>query len=108
MLFRCSVILLAVGSMLVTGCGVPRSRDAVSSAGSSAPDVALNHFRSDGFEDPLPILGTPRGDRTSTNSSSANRIDAQGHYAAGVIHEMNSEPESALEEYYKAATLDST
>src|SRR5947207_14963709 len=107
MLFRCSVILLAVGSMLVSGCGAPRSRDAAATASPPRPDVALNHFQSDGFEDPLPVLGTPKGG-TSTSSSSADRIDAQAHYAAGVVHEMNSEADSALEEYYKAATLDST
>src|SRR6185312_9453717 len=34
--------------------------------------------------------------------------DAHAHYAAGVVHEMNLDPESALEDYYKAALLDPT
>ena len=37
-----------------------------------------------------------------------NTIDAHAHYGAGVIHEMNLEPESALEDYYQAALLDPT
>src|SRR5580765_6658555 len=32
--------------------------------------------------------------------------EAHAHYSAGVIHEMNEEPEAALQEYYQAALGD--
>src|SRR5689334_2422225 len=32
--------------------------------------------------------------------------EAHAHYAAGVLHEMNQEPEEALKEFYQAALRD--
>ena len=47
-------------------------------------------------------------DESSGNTNLENAIEAHAHYAAGVVHEMNLEAESALEDYYQAAMLDPT
>jgi len=47
------------------------------------------------------------GVRPPANQSSEEDVtEAHAHYGAGVIHEMNEEPELALQEYYEAALKD--
>lgn len=101
MLFRSFAIVLVAGSVLITGCRGP------SSAHSSNPAEALNHFPSDRYGDSGSSLAGS-GDELITNGDLENQIAAHAHYAAGVVHEMNLEPESALEDYYNAAMLDPT
>ena len=74
------ITALAVVSLALTGCRSANSRlaNAQGEAASSGAPV----------------------------SSSAKRVQAHAHYAAGVIHEINEESEAALEEYYQAALLD--
>jgi tetratricopeptide (TPR) repeat protein len=46
-------------------------------------------------------------DPESASEGPVRRIaEAHAHYSAGVIHEMNEEPEAALQEYYQAALED--
>jgi tetratricopeptide (TPR) repeat protein len=99
MLFRSFAIVLVAGGVLITGCRGP------SSAHSSNPAEALNHFSPDRYGDSGSSLAIS-GDELITNGDLENQIAAHAHYAAGVVHEMNLEPESALEDYYNAAMLD--
>jgi tetratricopeptide (TPR) repeat protein len=63
-------------------------------------------------EDVLDGSGPAPAPRTKifsyTNAALDNAIDAHARYAAGVVHELNLEPESALDDYYNAALLDPT
>ena len=47
-------------------------------------------------------------DFSKTSDDLESIIEAHAHYGAGVVHEMNLESESALQDYYQAATLDPT
>lgn len=47
-------------------------------------------------------------DFSGTNDDLESIIEAHAHYGAGIIHEMNLESESALDDYYQAALLDPT
>jgi tetratricopeptide (TPR) repeat protein len=106
MLFRpCAIVLLA-GSVLLAGCRTPQRRDAKSSAPARSAE-ALNRLPGDELDDSVPSL-TISQTASATNGDLENLIDAHAHYAAGVVHEMNLDPESALEDYYKAALLDPT
>src|SRR5690348_10150594 len=94
MLFRSSVVILIASSVLIAGCRAPQSGDKAASHRSAAP------LRADDLSD-----------STSEFASDADlqsAINAHAHYGAGVIHELNLEPESALEDYYNAALLDPT
>jgi tetratricopeptide (TPR) repeat protein len=106
MLFRSCAIVLIAGSVLIAGCRTPR-RDAASSHPSSKPTVAAGRLLGN---DPAEMNGTMAisTDLLDTNSDLARMIDAHAHYAAGVVHEMNIEPELALEDYFHAAMLDPT
>ncbi|HEY2081160.1 MAG TPA: tetratricopeptide repeat protein [Verrucomicrobiae bacterium] len=105
MLFRsCATILLA-GSVLIAGCCEPKGHAA--RFRPSPPAVALNRIPDSGLQDPGTTLAVPPEEK-STNVGLENLIDAHAHFAAGVVHEMNLEPESALEDYYNAALLDPT
>ena len=95
MLVRCFAIILIAGSVLVVGCRGPQTRP-----GKSSGTAALNHVRADAQDSTL--------EDPSTNIGLENLIDAHAHFAAGVVHEMNLEPESALDDYYNAALLDPT
>ncbi len=77
--------VLAMGSMLVAGCGSASGRKAAPPKGSSS--AALKRERAD-------------------EAASARRAEAHAHYAAGVVREMNNEQPAATEEYYQAAGLD--
>jgi tetratricopeptide (TPR) repeat protein len=77
--------VLAMGSMLVAGCGSASGRKAAPPKGSSS--AALKRERVD-------------------EAASARRAEAHAHYAAGVVREMNNEQPAATEEYYQAAGLD--
>jgi tetratricopeptide (TPR) repeat protein len=77
--------VLAMGSMLVAGCGSASGRKAAPPKGSSS--AALKRERAD-------------------EAASARRAEAHAHYAAGVVREMNNEQPAATEEYYHAAGLD--
>jgi len=107
MLFRSCAIVLIAGSVLATGCRAPRHRDAASSRPSAKSSVTVSRVLGN---DPGEMNGTMAvfSDLFDTNSDAAKLIDAHAHYAAGVVHEMNIEPESALEDYYHAAMLDPT
>lgn len=77
--------VLAMGSMLVAGCGSASGRKAAPPKGSSS--AALKRERAD-------------------EAASSRRAEAHAHYAAGVVREMNNEQPAATEEYYQAAVLD--
>jgi tetratricopeptide (TPR) repeat protein len=102
MLFRSFVITLIASSVLIAGCRAPRSGDAAASHRSQAISSA-----------PTPSLNDADFTSTSTNEFESDAdlesaIDAHAHYAAGVVHELNLEPESALDDYFNAAKLDPT
>ena len=107
MLFRSGVIVLVVGSVLIAGCGGPQHGNARKSpAPSSASAAAFTRLPGEPYEDPTVM--TPGEAQPDTDTNLENIIDAHAHYAAGVVHEMNMDPESALDEYYRAALLDPT
>jgi tetratricopeptide (TPR) repeat protein len=107
MLFRSCAIVLIAGSVLIAGCRTPGKSGAASSGSSPKPSIALNHLPGEGFEDAASTLSISK-DALDVNGGLESLIDAHAHYAAGVVHEMNLEPESALEDYYHAAILDPT
>jgi tetratricopeptide (TPR) repeat protein len=77
--------LLAMGSMLVAGCG---------SLSSKTPPPQDSHSQS--------------RKRDSDKQPSGEKLaEAHAHYAAGVVHEANQQPDAALREYYEAAIIDS-
>lgn len=106
MLFRSSLIGLVAGSLLVLGCRGPAGRDAHLSGASSRSAIASNPAQSGIFDDAAGSLPLAANEPGSSNLE--NQIDAHAHYGAGVIHEMNLEPEAALQEYYQAAMQDPT
>lgn len=48
----------------------------------------------------------PASPPQASDSSMRKLAEAHAHYSAGVIHDMNEEPEAALQEYYQAALDD--
>ncbi len=103
MLFRSCAIVLIAGSVLIAGCRAPHSGDAAASRHpSTSADASASSPR-----DSTSALAISKSDFDS-DGDLQNTIDAHAHYAAGVIHEMNLEPEAALEDYYQAALLDPT
>src|ERR1700743_369241 len=99
MLFRCFATILIAGSVLVAGCRGPQGR-----AAKSVGTVALNRTDAQDSSSPLSLSS----EDPSTSICLENLIDAPAHFGAGVVHEMNLEPESALDDYYNAALLDPT
>ena len=102
MLFRPSVAILIASSVLIAGCRAPSSGDAASHRSASHGN-ALNQAANN---DPNSAALSSYEFQSDADMQSA--IDAHAHYAAGVVHELNLEPESALEDYYNAALLDPT
>jgi tetratricopeptide (TPR) repeat protein len=103
MLFRSSVVILIASSVLIAGCGAPRGGDHAASHhsaphGNALKRAATNDSDSDG------TLTSDFGSDADLQSA----IDAHAHFGAGVIHELNLEPESALDDYYHSALLDPT
>lgn len=107
MLFRFSAIILTACSVLFAGCRASHTAKAAPPERTLAHSVALNHLPTDGMTESDATLA-PLADQASWNTNVESAIDAHAHYAAGVVHEMNLEPESALEDYFKAAMLDPT
>jgi len=112
MLFRFSAIILTACSVLFAGCRASQSAKAPPSnvplpATRVRSVIAFNHLPADGTEDSDAAL-TSSADQFAGNTNLESEIEAHAHYASGVVHEMNLEPESALEDYYKAAMLDPT
>lgn len=107
MLFRFSAIILTACSVLFAGCRASHTAKAPVPERTLAPAIALNHLPSDGTGDSVATL-TSFADESGGNTNLESAIDAHAHFAAGVVHEMNLEPESALEDYYQAAMLDPT
>lgn len=103
MLFRLCAIALIAGSVLSMGCRSSQGR----SASASSKSAASVNLLPDNGGDSFPASALSKADPT-TNDDAENLIDAHAHYAAGVIHEINLEPESALEDYFNAAMLDPT
>ncbi len=84
-------LFCAIG-LLLAGCGT-----AVPPGGKSAKPVA-----------PTAARRPARGDKTDYSPSAVERrTEAHAHYAAGVLHDLDEEPESAAAEYLKAALADS-
>ncbi len=79
---------MAMGCAVALGCRSSASR--VLAAGEAAS------------------IAPPKSDRSAESSDAAlHRLAAaHAHYGAGIIHEMDDEPVSALEDYYEAARLD--
>ncbi|HWX19991.1 MAG TPA: tetratricopeptide repeat protein [Candidatus Binatia bacterium] len=75
--------VLAIGGMLLAGCGSVSSR-----------------------HDPLETAGSASLRGTGTDVPAEKAAQAHAHYAAAVIHEMDGETEAALQEYYQAAAGD--
>jgi tetratricopeptide (TPR) repeat protein len=107
MLFRLCAIVLVAGSVLIAGCRAPGNRGGSSSGRTASPEASANNFRGDRLEDSATPIAGSEGELL-TKGDLENQINAHAHYAAGVVHEMNLEPESALEDYYNAAVLDPT
>jgi tetratricopeptide (TPR) repeat protein len=105
MLFRSCAIVLIAGSVLITGCRAPRSGDAAASRQTSTATDARSS--GDSANQSAGPSAVSKSDFQS-DSDIQSAIDAHAHYATGIIHEMNLDPESALDEYYKAAMLDPT
>jgi tetratricopeptide (TPR) repeat protein len=107
MLFRYRVLVLAAGSMLVAGCHAPGGSRSDPPRSAVTLAAAVRRLPTDDAEVPALSL-TDSNDLSGSNEDLESVIEAHAHYGAGVVHEMNLEPESALEDYYKAATLDPT
>ncbi len=83
--YRIMGAVVAVGSLLLAGCGTAPGRNP-----SPAKEVSAGSLKRERAED-----------RTG-----ARMAEAHAHFAAGVIAEMNNEPRTAMEEYCRAAMLD--
>jgi tetratricopeptide (TPR) repeat protein len=105
MLFRSCAILLIASSVLIAGCRAPESRKAATSPAPSKRAFALP--LPSGVEDATSTVTLSQLD-LEANLNLENAINAHAHYGAGVVHELNLEPESALEDYFHAAMLDPT
>lgn len=108
MLFRSCAIVLLAGSVLIAGCRAPGNRGAAVSRHPSQPPLAFNHSAGEGFQESDAAIAASWEKSADKNADLESLIDAHAHYAAGVVHEINLDPESALEDYYKAALLDPT
>ena len=105
MLFRYSAIVLAAGSMLVAGCDAPGGARAKSSTSGDRLAAAVRRLPAEGVEDPAISL-TASNDFPGEDLEKV--IEAHARYGSGVVHEMNLEHDSALEDFYQAAILDPT
>ena len=106
MLFRYSAIVLAAGSMLVAGCDAPGSSRAKSPTSAERLAAAVRRLPAD-VENSASSLRTSN-DFSGTSDDLESVIEAHAHYGAGVVHEMELEHDSALDDYYQAAILDPT
>jgi tetratricopeptide (TPR) repeat protein len=79
--------LVATSGLLFWGCASGQSPPAQANKGRLAPPAK---------SDPEP----------PSDATVEKLAEAHAHYSAGVIHEMNEEPEAALQEYYQAALGD--
>jgi tetratricopeptide (TPR) repeat protein len=88
---RCEfwIAVLAIGQMLLTGCGTP----------SLSPNASVAPHGHD-------KRSTRKVAALSPDPSTRRQAEAHAHYAAGVIHDMNDESDLALDEFYKAAMAD--
>ncbi len=83
--------LLCASALFLAGCGT-----AAPQGGKTAKPAARAADRR-----------PARGDKTDYSSSAVERrTDAYAHYAAGVLHDLDEEAESAASEYLKAALAD--
>ena len=98
MLFRSFVAILIASSVLIAGCRSPQHSDEAASHRSTVRGDILKGTADDST--------VPSEFKSDTDLQSA--IDAHAHFASGVVHELNLEPESALDDYYHAALLDPT
>jgi tetratricopeptide (TPR) repeat protein len=102
MLFRSSVVILIASSVLIAGCRAPRIGDPASQramAHGNVPKRAPTNDSDSARVSPLDY---------ESDADMQSAIEAHAYYGAGVLHELNIEPESALENYYQAALLDPT
>src|SRR5438445_3321426 len=81
--YRLSRTFLLIGIALVAGCGTP------SRSSMGAKDKAAASRKGSSSEWPAEKI-----------------TEAHAHYAAGIIHELDEEPQAALQEYSKAALND--
>jgi hypothetical protein len=90
MLFRLSVwmALVTAGSLLVVGCGAPKS----SQAGVRAH--------------PSTVSSSTQKQSLPDQPASPEQIEAHAHYATGVIYAYNEDSPQALREFYEAALKD--
>jgi tetratricopeptide (TPR) repeat protein len=103
MLFRPAVAILIASSVLIAGCRAPSSGDEAASHRSASHANALKRAATNDSDS----AGISSSEFES-DAEMQSAIEAHAHYAAGVVHELNLEPESALEDYYNAALLDPT
>ena len=84
------ISVLLIGGWLITGCATspPRKGSASRPAATEAADPASAEASDFSPE------------------AVARRTDAHAHYAAAVLHDLNEEPEMAVDEYFKAASAD--
>jgi tetratricopeptide (TPR) repeat protein len=83
----CWVVLLAATGVLVTGCRLEHPRSLTAQARDS-------------------IAAEPEKRQVTSGGSEEELTEAHAHYATGIIHELQDQPELALEEYYEAALKD--
>lgn len=92
---------------MVAGCHAPGDPHSDPPRAAVTLAAATHRLPADDAEVPALSL-TDSNDLSGTSEDLESIIEAHAHYGAGVVHEMNLEPESALEDYYQAATLDPT
>jgi tetratricopeptide (TPR) repeat protein len=107
MLFRFRDLVIVAGSVLVAGCHAPGTADATMAAAGAKPAPPVTPVLAD-VSAGLAYAGMPSADASETNGKLEDLIEAHARYGAGVVHEMNLEPEAALNDYYQAALLDLT
>jgi tetratricopeptide (TPR) repeat protein len=91
MMFRfvLRIALVGVGCFLILGCRRPHPLTADRSPKPTALQRAPRHLAAE-------------------DGAARNRIEAQAHYAAGVLHALDEETEPALSEFYAAVLKDPT
>jgi tetratricopeptide (TPR) repeat protein len=92
--------------MLVAGCDAPEGARAKSPTSAERLAAAVHRLPADPQESALSLTASTNYSGTSDDLKSI--IEAHARYGAGVVHEMNLEQDSALEDFYQAAILDPT
>jgi tetratricopeptide (TPR) repeat protein len=87
------------GIALAGGCAHGPAQRAASGPAKAEPPKA-------GTAKTRPAPATKAAPAPGAESSLERAAAAHAHYGAGVIHEMNDEPQAALQEYYQAVLLD--